>query len=89
MGPKDGPADRPTAPVTITTKKVTSTGTVLFNKTALGIGRVHAGKTVAVIRQGQRLVILHDSRLITEAVLKHGSRYQSANRTARKVSAMS
>ena len=89
LGPLDGPRQRHTGPVTISTKKVTSTGTVLFNKTALGIGRAHAGATVDVIRQDQRLVIICDNRLIAEAVLKHGSRYQSANPRGRKVSAKS
>lgn len=78
LGPKDGPTGRPVATTTITTKTVTATGTILFNKTALGIGRTHAGKNVTVIRQGQRLTIISDSRLIAEATLKHRSRYQPA-----------
>ena len=72
LGPKDGPNGRSSAAVTISTKNVTKTGTILFNTTALGIGRAHAGTTVTVIRQGQRLVVIHDSRLIAEATLKHG-----------------
>lgn len=89
LGPKDGPTGRPVATTTITTKTVTSTGTILFNKTALGIGRAHANKTVTVIRQGQQLTIISDSRLIAEATLKHGKRYQSANPNGTKVSAKS
>lgn len=89
LGPQDGPTGRAVATTTITTKTVTSTGTILFNKTALGIGRVHAGKPVTVIRQGQRLTIISDSRLIAEATLKHGKRYQTANPNGTKVSAKS
>lgn len=89
LGPKDGPTDRAVAATTITTKTVTRTGTILFNKTALGIGRAHAGKTVTVIRQGQRLAVICESRLITQATLKRGNRYQSTNSNGRKVSAKS
>jgi transposase InsO family protein len=89
LGPTDGPAGRPVATTSITTKTVTKTGTILFNKTALGIGRAHAGKSVTVIRQAQRLTIIGESRLIAEATLKHGSRYQSANPTSKTVSAKS
>ena len=89
LGPKDAPTGRSIATTTITTKTVTRTGTILFNKTALGIGRAHAGKSVTVIRQAQRLTIIAESRLIAEATLKHGNRYQSANPQGKKVSAKS
>ena len=85
LGPKDGPTGRAIATTTIATKTVTRTGTILFNKIALGIGRAHAGKTVTVIRQGQRLTIIGESRLIAEATLKHGRRYQTANPNGQKV----
>lgn len=63
LGPLDGPTEGHAGPVTITTKTVTSTGTLLFNKTALGIGRAHAGAAVTVIRQDQRLVVLRGNRV--------------------------
>lgn len=89
LGPKDGPTGRSNSKTTMSTKTVTKTGTILFNTTALGIGRAHAGKSVTVIRQGQRLSIISESRLIAEATLKHGNRYQSAHPTRKNVYAKS
>lgn len=88
LGPIDGPDGLSAPPTTIATKNVTATGTVLFNKTAVGIGRRYAGTTVTVIRQGQRIAIIDDHHLIANLVLVRGSRYQSANR-ATMVSAKS
>lgn len=89
LGPLDGPADRHTGPVIITTKPVAPNGTIAIDRISLGIGRAYAGSTVSVIRQDQRLIVIHDDRLIAEADLKRGIRYQSANRNGTKVSAKS
>jgi transposase InsO family protein len=89
LGPLDGPHNRAAGPLTITTKPVAPNGTIKIDKTSLGIGRAHAGTTVSVIRQDRQITIIRGNRLITEAKLKRGLRYQSANRNGRKVSAKS
>lgn len=89
LGPLDGPLERHTGPVTVATKPVAPNGTIKIDKISLGIGRAHAGTTVSVIRQDRRITIIHNDRLIAEADLKRGLRYQSTTRTSRTVSAKS
>lgn len=87
LGPADGPADRHCGPLQITTKPVAPNGTIAVDRISLGIGRAHAGATVSVIRQDQQLIVMHDDKLIAQAHLKRGTRYQSANPSGRTVSA--
>jgi transposase InsO family protein len=87
LGPLDGPTDHAPGPVMITTKPVAPNGTIAIDRVSLGIGRAYAGQSVSVIRQD--LTIIHNERLIAEAVLKRGIRYQSANQNGTKVSAKS
>lgn len=89
LGPLDGPTGHHRGTLTITTKPVAPNGTIKIDKTSLGIGRAYAQHSVTVIRQHQHLIVLHQDRLIAQATLKRGSRYQSATRTARQVSAKS
>eukprot|EP01032_Pedospumella_encystans_P037875 gene37875-42900_t len=71
------------------TKPVAPNGTIAIDRTSIGIGRAHAGTSVSVIRQAQRITVIGHERLITEIDLKRGLRYQSANPNGRKVSAKS
>ena len=89
LGPLDGPLDRTPGPVSIATKPVAPNGTIKIDAISLGLGRIHAGATVTVIRQDQRITVIHHDRLIAEADLKRGLRYQSANPNGRQVSAKS
>ncbi|WP_341928027.1 DDE-type integrase/transposase/recombinase [Nocardioides psychrotolerans] len=89
LGPLDGPIGRASGPVSIMTKPVAPNGTIAIDRTSIGIGRAHAGTSVSVIRQAQRITVIGHERLITEIDLKRGLRYQSANPNGRKVSAKS
>lgn len=89
LGPLDGPLGHQPGPVTITTKPVAPNGAIKIDGTSLGIGRAHAGQNVTVIRQEQQITVIHNNRLITEATIHRGLRYQSANPNGTKVSAKS
>lgn len=89
LGPLDGPLNRAAGPVTIMTKPVAPNGTIKIDTISLGIGRTYAGDSVTVIRQDRRITVIHQDRLIAQAELKRGLRYQSANHAGRTVSAKS
>lgn len=89
LGPFDSPTGTHTPPATIFTKTVMSNGTIHFDQTGVGIGRRYAGTTVTVIRQDQRMAVIDEHHLIAEFTLARGRRYQSANNSAKQVSAKS
>jgi transposase InsO family protein len=89
LGPHDGPDGLNAPPTTLAIKTVASNGTIVFNKTNVGLGRRYAGTAVTVIRQGPRIAVINDHHLIADFVLTRGHRYQSANKHAKQVSAKS
>lgn len=89
LGPLDGPTGHTPGPLTLLTKPVAPNGTIAIDRISLGIGRAHAGKTVHVLRQDQHLIVVHHDRLIAQATLQRGIRYQPATRNDKKVSAKS
>jgi transposase InsO family protein len=82
LGTIDGPSDRLTPPLIITTAKVAPNGAIKLNKTSVSIGRRYAGSHVTVFRQGPQTVIFGGAtgnQLIAEFQLKNRAGYQSAH----------
>jgi transposase InsO family protein len=90
LGPVDGPGPGPLPePVQVLLRTVTPSGTIGVGSKMIGLGRVHAGKSVHVFKQGTRLtVIAGHQHIATFTLSTRAGRYQSAHPSG-KVSAKS
>jgi len=80
LGPKDGPGTAPIPlPVEITQHKVAANGSIGVDSNQRGIGKTHAGKTVQVVRQGTKVVIIDGHHHLASFILNGRKRYQSVN----------
>jgi transposase InsO family protein len=89
LGDKAAPTGPGQEPLHLTHGKVAANGTVTIHRTRVGIGRTHAGKTVTLFRRAERVTVFDGNTLIVEFDLISRSGYQSANPSAKKVSAKS
>lgn len=74
--PADTPIDLPTPPsLSITTRQVTTTGTLNIHSVAIALGTARAGHHLTTITYGPRIVILNGAEPIRALTLQPGRRY--------------
>ena len=63
------------------TRTVSATGVNRFSGTSIGLGRRHAGATVEVFWQGDRLTVLINDTVVASLTLDRSVRYQRTTTT--------
>lgn len=80
LGPLAGPHGQ-LEPVThITRPTVSTTGSIGVDRTLIGVGRTHAGKTATVLRNGDHTTIFINDQCVRELLLDRTKRYQPQDR---------